>query len=78
MGKFLNERKPVAKTLMPGDPNWFFTTDGFSLTPRASFSINQQCPKEYRDILAICINNGWIKPVAHVKESEFIWEQLGG
>jgi hypothetical protein len=47
------------------------------LTPRAGFEINESCPTNYRKVLAECINYGWLKPVAYVKESEYIWEKLG-
>jgi hypothetical protein len=64
------------KTLMPGDPDWHFSNDNLTLTPRASFSISQRCPVGYRQIIEECIDNGWLKPVAHMKNSEYMWEQL--
>ena len=69
--------KHKIKTVRPGDSDWHIHTT-LTLTPRAGFEISQQCPKEYRMIISTCINNGWIKPVAYVKESEHVWEQLGG
>lgn len=62
---------------MPGDPDWFFTTDGISIVPRASFSIHTECPENYKDIILLCIENKWLKPVSHLKTYEFIWEKLG-
>jgi hypothetical protein len=28
-------------------------------------------------IIEKCISSGWLKPVAYMKESEYIWEKLG-
>jgi hypothetical protein len=44
--------------------------------PRAGFEISQGCPKEYKMIIAECINNGWIEPVAFITEQEFAWDEL--
>lgn len=63
------------KTLKPGDNN-FTISDGFTLTPRAGFQINQKCPREYKLVLQECINNGWLTPVAYMTENEYMWEEL--
>ena len=54
----------------------FMLRDGMMISPRAGFEINQRCPREYRQILRECIDNGWIKPVAHVMDSELMWDRL--
>jgi len=64
------------KTLKSGDNDFTFSHDGFTLTPRAGFQISSGCPQNYREIIAECIQYGWLKPVAHMKESEFVWETL--
>ncbi len=53
------------RTVKQGDPQWMLN-DGTVVAPRADFEINQHCPKEYKMIISECINNGWLKPVAHV------------
>ena len=63
------------RTIKKGDPN-FMLKDGFVITPRAGFDINQSCPKEYRMIILECINNGWLQPVATVKDTELFWEEF--
>lgn len=65
------------KTMMPGDKDWFISTDNITITPRASFQVIQGCPPEYATIIHEAIRVGWLKPVAHMKTSEYIWEQLG-
>lgn len=64
------------RSIKLGDPK-FLIVDGFVATPRAGFEINHQCPKEYRMIIQQCLHNGWLKPVAHIKDSELFWESLG-
>lgn len=60
------------KTIRQDDPR-FLIKDGLYLTPRAGFEIDRNCPKEYQKILATCIDNGWIKPIAHVTEKELLF-----
>ena len=64
------------RTLRSGDADFRFCPDGVTLVPRAGFEISQHCPREYRMIIAECISNGWLQPVAHMRESEHTWELL--
>lgn len=63
------------KTIRPGDTH-FTITNGLVVTSRASWDISNSCPSEYRSILLQAINAGWIKPVAHVTEEEYMMMQL--
>lgn len=63
------------KIIKQGDPD-FLITDGMIMTPRAEFDISHNCPSEYKKILITCLDNGWISPVAYIKESNFMWEKL--
>jgi hypothetical protein len=58
------------------DPD-FMMTDGIKLVPRAGFDVAKECPREYLMILQTCMQKGWLKPVAYVKESDYVWEKLG-
>lgn len=71
----ITTHKSTIKTIRQGDPRWFITAGNIQC-PHAGFEINQQCPREYKLIITQCINNGWLKPVAHLKESEYAWELL--
>jgi len=64
------------KTLRQSDPDFTFSPDGLKLVPRAGFEINNHCPREYRLIIAECINNGWLRPVAHMRDTEYTMELL--
>jgi hypothetical protein len=63
------------RTIRQGDPK-FTIKDGFVISPRAGFEINQLCPREYKLIISECINNGWLKPVAHVYGKELTMDAM--
>jgi len=64
------------KTLRAKDADFSFSPDGLTLVPRASFEISKECPREYRLIIAKCISNGWLRPVAHMRDVEYTMELL--
>jgi len=63
-------------TLRPGHEDFSFSPDGISIVPRAGFEISEKCPVEYRQILMQCMDFGWIKPVAHMRDTEYTMELL--
>jgi hypothetical protein len=63
------------RTILSDDPR-FHIRDGFITAPRAGFEISTGCPVEYKIVLRECINNGWLKPVAHVTERELLFMGL--
>lgn len=67
--------KSKIKTIRQGDPK-FMLQDGMITCPRAGFEINQSCPREYKMIISQCIDNGWLKPVAHVYGKELTMDAL--
>lgn len=69
------ESKHKIKTLKPGDNNWYIDSN-FTRTPRAGFEISINCPNSYREVIEQCVNYGWLKPVAYMKDTEYMWEQL--
>jgi len=64
------------KTLRSKDADFSFSPDGIKIVPRASFEISDQCPREYKLIIAECIDRGWLKPVAHMRDTEYTMELL--
>jgi len=64
------------KTLHRGDDDFMFSPDGYTMVPRASFTVSSGCPENYREIIAECVNHGWLKPVAHMRDTEYTWEML--
>jgi len=64
------------KTLEQGDEDFTFSPDGYTMVPRASLVISQRCPENYRTLIAECVNHGWLKPVAHMRDTEYTWEML--
>lgn len=66
----------AVKTLRPGDADFTFSPDGILLVSRAGFEISNNCPAEYKSIFITAINAGWLKPVAHMLDTEYTMELL--
>jgi hypothetical protein len=64
------------KTLRHTDTDFTFSPDGIRVVPRASFEVSSHCPVQYRQVIAECINNGWLKPIAHMRDVEYTMELL--
>ena len=72
--KFIQQVSKI-RTVRQGDSK-FMLNDGLVICPRAGFEINENCPREYRQIIAACIDQGWLKPVAYLRGSEATMEYL--
>ena len=74
---FINNEKFTAciRTVRQRDDD-FMITNGYTITPRAGFEISLHCPIYYREVIEQCVKNGWLKPVAYMKDTEYMWEQL--
>lgn len=64
------------KRIKQGEANFHFCHDGITLTPRASLEISPVCPAHMRSMIERAILDGYLRPVAYVREDEFMWEQL--
>jgi hypothetical protein len=64
------------KTIRKDDPDYIID-NGIIMSPRAGFEISNDCPKQYISMVTEAIKNGWLKPIAYMKESEYVWEKLG-
>ena len=64
------------KTIRKDDPD-FIIINGIVMAPRAGFEISNDCPRQYKLMIMEALKNGWLQPVAYMKESEYVWEQLG-
>ena len=63
------------RTIRKGEKG-FMLVDGLFMSPRAGFEISRSAPDSYKQIISLCIDNGWLKPVAYVKDSELFWEEF--
>lgn len=63
------------RTIKMGDDD-FMLQEGFIISPRAGLEIDINCPREYKQIIQTCLNKGWLKPVAYVKDNELFWEEF--
>ena len=64
------------RALRPSDPDFTFSPDGITLVSRASIEISQRCPDNYASLIQECINQGWLKPVAYMRDTEYTMELL--
>jgi hypothetical protein len=71
----LTTHKSNIRTIRQDSPD-FRMVDGFTVVPRAGFEISQSCPAEYKSIFITAINAGWLKPVAHMRDYELMWDKL--
>ena len=68
-------RRSQIRTIRHTDPD-FMLNDGMIVSPRAGFEVAIGCPLNYNNVIQECIRNGWLRPVAYLKESELVWERL--
>jgi hypothetical protein len=71
-----SESQVSVKTIKQGEPDFHFCHDGVTLTPRASLEISPVCPSHMRLMIERAIVDGYLRPVAHMREDEFMWEKL--
>jgi hypothetical protein len=64
------------KTLRNSDPDFRFSPDGVTVVPRAGLEILPTCPQQYREIIQSCLHHGWLRPVAHMRDTEYTMELL--
>ena len=65
------------RTIRKGEPD-FLIKDGLIYSPRAGFELNPHIPEGYKRVILECIQNDWLKPVAHIYDSELAWDKLNG
>ena len=66
----------IIKTIRQDDPD-FMIDNGIVMAPRAGFEISNDCPRQYKHMIVEAIKQGWLQPIAYMKESEYTWEKLG-
>jgi hypothetical protein len=76
MIKFSTTAGSTTHIVKPGDPKFTFSHDGITLSRRAGIEIDNHCPNEHRYIIQQCIEQGWIKPFAVLKDHEYMWDTL--
>lgn len=68
--------KRNVRTIDNKDP-LFFIHDQFTVSTRAGIEIDSKCPTNYKQMIVTALDLGWLKPVAHVTEQEYMWMTLG-
>jgi hypothetical protein len=59
------------KDIKPGD-KMFKINNGFMTCDRASIYVDPKCPSHIANVLMQAYDAGWIKPVAHCTEKEYM------
>lgn len=75
MIKFGQSQDNKFVTLRPGDKG-FLLQGEVTMSQRAGFEIDRSCPVYIREMLLSAITQGFIKPVATIREHELTWEML--
>lgn len=68
---FITANTKSIRTIKSGDP-MFKIPAGIIMGDRASIEITPNCPDYYSQVIVEAYSKGWIKPVAHVTEREYI------
>ena len=58
------------------DDDEFVMTDGVTVAHRAAMHIDSKCPMQVKALVLNALYEGWIKPVAYMKESEYLMARL--
>lgn len=61
--------------LRPGDQGFVLQGD-VTISHRAGFELDVQCPDSYKQVILRAIDRGWLKPIATVRKHELTWEML--
>lgn len=75
MIKVSPQSSTLVRQLRKGDSDFYFASGPVEY-PRAGFEISVHCPEGYQEMIMTAFEKGWIRPVAYVKESEYVWERL--
>ncbi len=70
-----NVHQSSIRPIRKGDKG-FMLSDGLVASPRAGFEFNNDIPNQYKTMILQCIECGWLKPVAYVKDAELFWEEF--
>lgn len=71
----ITAHKTNVKAIRQGERN-FTINDGMIAYPRAMLHILPECPTHVREMINWASTQGYLKTVAHVHDSELMWEAL--
>lgn len=69
---FVTDNQHSIRSIGPKDPN-FYITGPLTVSGRASIDISLNCPSNIAQMIAQAYDKGWITPVAHVTEKEYMF-----
>lgn len=68
--------KSPYKTIKQGDPDFLFKANDYTVCGRASLEISALCPEHMKNMIHRAMSDGYLKLVAHVPDTEYVWEKL--
>jgi hypothetical protein len=71
----ITAHEPNIRQIKQSDPK-FMLKDKFVTAPRAGFEIDSNCPSNVKQYIVMAIENGWLRPVAHVYGKELTMDSL--
>lgn len=71
----INTDTAKVKKITKSDNDFTFV-HGHTVYSRASLEISAMCPSHMRMVIERAILDGYLKPVAYMKDTEYMWEKL--
>jgi hypothetical protein len=71
----IKEHKSNIRTVRESDSD-FRISDGMVIYPRAMLHVTPDCPHNIAEMISLASSKGWLKCVAHMYDSERMWEVL--
>jgi hypothetical protein len=71
----ITENTHRVKRIQKSDDDFTFV-HGHAVYSRASIEISAMCPSHMRMMIERAICDGYLKPVAYMKDTEYLWEKL--
>jgi hypothetical protein len=63
--------------LLPGDQGFDFR-EGLVRYERAAMVIAPDCPDHVRELILTASQQGWLRPVAYMRQEEWAWARMAG
>ena len=69
------QHESIVRTIRESDSD-FRIRDGMVIYPRAMLHVLPECPHHIAEMISLASSRGWLKCVAHVRDSELMWDRL--
>ena len=66
----------LATVSMSMADDFLFKANDYTVCGRASLEISALCPEHMKNMIHRAMSDGYLKLVAHVPDTEYVWEKL--